>query len=137
MKFLAGLFAIFGLALHLRLYKVFSDPVLSQHLDSIHENGSTIFSLILLLAIPLVPLSYYVACFAYCFINFRNKLTMLAGVIVLAVSTPYFLALHNIAPSTAKMCLYAGGFSIANHLSQTFTKSNPSSGPLLDESYKD
>ena len=133
MKILAGFFAILGLALHLRLYRIFADPVLAQHHESLQQDGASIVGLILFLAIPWIPLIFYLTCLGYCFVKTRNRITMAIGGAMILISSPYFLALYELVPSAARMCLYAGGLAIYNHLSTPArTSSTPDSG-LLSE----
>ena len=116
MKIVAGIFAIFGLAFHVRVYKVVAEPVVANMIESAQAGETSIWQLILILVTPWIPMLFYMVCFAYCFVRFRNRSTMGIGIAVLMLSIPYFISLFQLSDTTRIVCLFAGGAAIYNHM---------------------
>lgn len=116
MKIAAGIFAIFGLAFHVRVYKIVAEPVVASLIETAQAGETSIWQLILILVTPWIPMLFYLACFAYCFVRFRNRLTMAIGIAVLAISIPYFISLFQLSDTTRIICLFSGGAAMYNHM---------------------
>ena len=116
MKFVAGVFAIFGLAFHVRVYKIVAEPVVSNMIESANGTESSISQLLLILITPWIPILFYSACFVYCFARRRNWITVGIGLAIIIVSVPYFISLFQLSDTSRIICLFAGGSAIYNHM---------------------
>lgn len=116
MKVVAGFSSLFGLAFHIRVYKIVAEPVVANMIESVNISQITIWRFMFILFTPWIPMMFYLACFIYCFVRVRTRLTVGIGVAILTISVPYFMALFHLSDTPKIACLVAGGSAIYNHL---------------------
>ena len=131
MRYLSGILALVGLAFHVRVYKIVSEPVVAKMIETLDRDTATVLDLFLIFATRWVPILFYTACFGFCFVRIRNRVSIGIGLAILAISVPYFAALFQLTDTSRIICLLAGGTAIYNHL--TIAQSAPDE-PFLDGS---
>ncbi|TWU44709.1 hypothetical protein Poly51_59780 [Rubripirellula tenax] len=120
-NYLAGLFSILGILVHIRNFRFLGDPVLIDRYERLQNGSELLMDKLLFLAAPWNPYIFYIACFGFCFLAWRNRLTVAMLLMVMLLSVPYFSALNELHASIARTALYAGGFTIFYHMTR-FTR---------------
>ena len=133
MNYLAGLFSILGFLVHWRKFRLFSDPVLIDCFKKFQEGEATILDRFLGITAPWTAYLFYLTCIGFCFLSWSNRLTSFILFSVFVACAPYYLALYNLDPGTARLGLYSGGAILFYHMTRTNPKKKQDSRNQLLE----